>query len=414
MQQFMYRYFHPIIQPIKLSTCYGAGKFLRLALVFLKPLRLKLLHLKLLHLKRVLQPVAVALVGALLGALTSTVSIAVSATTFAIPPDGSSVVGRIRVITPGAHNTLLDIARHFDLGYHEITWANPDVDPWVPGAATPVVIPTQFILPPKPWLGIVVNIPQRRLYYFPPATDSAPQVMTLPVSIAREGWSTPLGNTTVIAKYKDPAWFVPKSIREEKIREGEIDFPTYFPPGPDNPMGMLAVRIGFDGIFIHGTNRPWGVGMRTSHGCLHLYPEDALTLFPLMKPGIPVRVINTPFMAGTDAGQLLITSYESVPEYPTSNDDFTQAVLALEPYLLPGIEVIGEPYEVDWDRLQTLLGRNVVIPTPVNLGSPPPEQLLTGIAVEPYIRTPYGEDANNASPPAARQTQPASNGAIHQ
>ncbi len=314
------------------------------------------------------------------------------------------MVGQIHKVTPGEDNTLLDIARHYDLGYHEITWANPSVDPWVPDADTPIIIPTQFILPPPPWQGIVVNIPQRRLYYFYSAPEGTPKVLTLPISIAREGWSTPLGQTTVIAKYKDPAWFVPKSIRAEQIREGEIDFPTYFPPGPDNPMGMLAIRIGFDGIFIHGTNRPWGVGMRTSHGCLHLYPEDALTLFPLMKPGIPVRVINNPFMVGVDLGRLLVTHYPVVAEYPSTSDPFTRAVMALEPYLVPGIAPgetgISEPFDIDWERLQKIVDENVVVPTPVNLGTPEPHQLLRDVEVTPYTQQPYGLDANNALPPA--------------
>ncbi len=339
------------------------------------------------------------------------------AATFDMPHAGTTIVGEIRRVTPGEDNTLLDIARHYDLGYHEITWANPDVDPWVPAADTPIVIPTQFILPPPPWQGIVVNIPQRRLYYFYSEPEGRARVMTLPVSIAREGWSTPLGSTTVIAKYKDPAWFVPKSIREEQLREGEIDFPTYFPPGPDNPMGMLAIKIGFDGIFIHGTNRPWGVGMRTSHGCLHLYPEDAQTLFPLMKPGIPVRVINNPFMVGIDAGQLLVTHYSAVAEYPAASDPLTQAITALEPYLVagivsemaPGYPGTSEPFDIDWNRLQSVVDTNVVVPTAVNLGAPSPAQLLQEIEVQPYTQQPYGLDANNAAPPERASAESRSN-----
>ncbi len=345
-------------------------------------------------------------------ALGFSTSAPVLATTFDLPPAGTTVVGQILRVRPGEENTLLDIARHYDLGYHEITWANPGVDPWVPDAHKPIVIPTQFILPPPPWQGIVVNIPQRRLYYFFTESGTA-RVITLPVSIAREGWSTPLGETTVIAKYKDPAWFVPKSIRDEQIREGEIDFPTYFPPGPDNPMGMLAIRIGFDGIFIHGTNRPWGVGMRTSHGCLHLYPEDALTLFPLMKPGIPVRVINNPFIVGVDAGRLLVTHYPAVAEYPSPSDPFTRAITTLEPYLVAGIAPgdtgIMEPFDIDWDRLQTVVDNNVVVPTAVNLGTPAPDQLLQQVEVRPYTQQPYGLDANNAVPPVRADANRMSN-----
>ena len=224
-----------------------------------------------------------------------TVAVSAQAATFALPADGNTIVGHVRVVTDIGKNTLFDIMRHFDLGYEEIVAANPGVSVWVPGQHQKIVAPTEFILPPKPWVGIVINVPQRRLYYFPkPKKGEAPQVMTFPLSIFRPGWPTPLGRTRIIAKYRDPNWIVPKSIQEEHRKEGESQFPSYFPPGPDNPMGMLAMQTGFPEIFIHGTSEPWGVGMRTSHGCFHLYPEDAAQLFPALPVGTPVRIINEP------------------------------------------------------------------------------------------------------------------------
>ncbi len=220
---------------------------------------------------------------------------ATRAATFALPTDGSNMVGEIRVVTlADPRNTLLDIGRHFDLGYNEITAANPGVSVWMPGAGTRIVVPTEFILPPKPWVGIVVDVPQRRLYYFPTPRPGEPaRVITFPVGIARPGWPTPLGSTRIIAKYKDPSWIVPKDILQEHHQEGDARFPSYFPPGPGNPMGMLAMQTGFPAIFIHGTNRPWGVGMEVSHGCVHLYPEDAADLFPRLPVGTPVRVARS-------------------------------------------------------------------------------------------------------------------------
>lgn len=334
------------------------------------------------------------------------------AETFTLPTDGSTVVGQPRIIIPTQENTLLDIARQTDVGYHEITWANPGVDVWLPEKNVKVIVPSQYILPPKPWTGIVLNISQRRLFYFPaPAKGQPAKVITFPVSIAREGWSTPLGMTKVVAKHKDPAWFVPKSIQAEHKAAGEGEFPEYFPPGPDNPMGMLAIQLGFQSIFIHGTNRPWGVGLRTSHGCLHLYPEDAALIFPQMNANIPVRVIDEPVVAGVINGQLHVTTFEPVEEYGTTRNLMTRAALALAPYLQssvvpkPDPKTVKKPvampvaYEVDWNKVLTATRQFQVIPVSVDPKGRSLQQVLDDIAPDLYDYPPYGIDANDASMP---------------
>lgn len=333
----------------------------------------------------------------------------VHANTFTLPDDGSTVVGTPKIVLPTRENTLLDIARQLDVGYHEITWANPGIDVWLPEKNAKVIIPTQFILPPKPWTGIVLNISQRRLFYFPaPAKGEKAKVITFPVSIAREGWSTPLGTTKVIAKHKDPAWFVPKSIQKEHKESGEGEFPEYFPPGPDNPMGMLAIQLGFQSIFIHGTNRPWGVGMRTSHGCLHLYPEDAAAIFPLVNKNTPVRVIDEPIVVGVLQGQLYMASYEPVAEYGTSKDLMSRASVALNPYLEP-VQTTNtnakkqiqqqNVYTVDWKKVKKITRQNSVIPTSIAPAGKSLEEVLNTIAPDLYDYPPYGVDANDASLP---------------
>lgn len=317
-----------------------------------------------------------------------------------LPADGSMIVGKIHVVIPTHENTLLDIARHYDLGHHEITWANPDVNIWMPGENARVIVPTQYILPPKPWKGIVVNISQRRLFYFPTAKKGeTPQVITFPISIAREGWSTPLGETKLVAKHKDPSWFVPKSIQTEHKQEGETEFPEYFPPGPDNPMGMLAMQTGFNGIYIHGTNRPWGVGMRTSHGCLHLYPEDAAILFPLVSAGMPVRVIDAPFVVGVQGNQLLMASYEPVAEYGATRNLYTRAVLALVPYIQPDPKATSATVDVAWDRVQKVVDKKTLVPISVSPGGASMDDIISSTPPEPYDFPPYGVDANDASLP---------------
>lgn len=325
-------------------------------------------------------------------------STAASCATFTLPTDGSTVVGQIRRIIPTAENTLLDLARYFDIGYEEMVLANPGISVWTPGESTEVVVPRQFILPPRPWKGIVINIPQRRLYFFPPARKGQPrQVVTYPVSIAREGWSTPLGTTLVTAKYRDPAWLVPQRIRNERLREGEGNMPEYFPPGPDNPMGMHAVATGFKAIFIHGTNRPWGVGMRTSHGCLHLYPEDAEEFFSKVGSGTPVRIINEPFLVGNDSGRWVMASYPPVHEYPTIPSPLTRA------FELVGAKLYDKASppqgEVAWARVQQLVDAPNVVPLAIGLGQPELSEWLDSLPVERYGSRPYGIEANNARLP---------------
>jgi len=319
--------------------------------------------------------------------------------TFLLPEDGSNIVGQIRVVTDDSRNTLLDIARHFDLGYDEITVANPGVSIWVPGDGTRIVVPTEFILPPRPWTGIVINIPQRRLYYFPRHKAKEPAtVVTFPIGIARPGWPTPLGKTRIIGKYKDPAWFVPKTIQAEHHQQGEHDFPDYFPPGPDNPMGMLAIETGFSQIYIHGTNRPWGVGMQVSHGCLHLYPENAAYLFPELPIGTPVRIINDPVLVGYRNHTLYLSVSKPVDEYPDDQDSL----------LIRAIDAVSlsrnqDWPQIDWDRVRQVVNAKRIMPVPVSVGAPGLDQLIDAIKPEKYAYEPYGIDANDAAPPPNTQ-----------
>lgn len=324
-----------------------------------------------------------------------------SAAVFPMPPPGSNMVGTLQVVTiANPESTLLDIARHFDLGYHEITAANPAVSAWVPKVGTRIIVPTEFILPPGPYEGIVVNIPQRRLFYFTGKSHDKPtQVITFPVSISRAGWSTPLGKTRIVAKYRDPSWIVPDSIQEEHLHEGETDYPSYFPPGPDNPMGMLALETGFPMIFIHGTNKPWGVGMRTSHGCLHLYPEDAAYLFPRVKSGTPVRIIDQPHTIGVRDGVLYMGSSEPVSEYPNELSTANRAVAALFPYTGQNAVNTLAHFEIDWPRVFTVATAHRYLPLPISRNAPDQEHILESISAEPYVYKPYDSAANNAAPP---------------
>ncbi|MGL6070133.1 L,D-transpeptidase family protein, partial [Craterilacuibacter sp.] len=271
---------------------------------------------------------------------------------FDLPDNGDTVVGAPQVVTIEAEgNSLFDLARHYGTGFMEITLANPGVNVWTPAANARVVLPTQYVLPPTPWQGVVVNIPQRRLFYFLPDKKGQPrQVYTVPLGIAREGWSTPLGETKLVAKIQDPGWTPPDSIKAEHFeRDGEV-LPNYVPPGEDNPMGMLALQTGFKSIFIHGTNKPWGLGTRASHGCLHLYPENAAELVKLLPRGVPIRIINAPLMAGVLDGKPVMVSYPQVDEYEQPAPDRAQAQA-----LLDALPDAGERGNISSKRLDAVL-----------------------------------------------------------
>jgi L,D-transpeptidase ErfK/SrfK len=334
-------------------------------------------------------------------ALLSLASASARGASFPLPVDGGTLVGEIRVVRlEDARNTLLDVARHYDLGYDEIVAANPRTPVWLPGAGARVVVPTEFVLPPRPWTGVVVNIPRRRLYYFPdPAPGRPRRVVTFPIGIAQSGWPTPLGRTRIIAKYKDPSWIVPEDILQQHQQQGEPDFPTYFPPGPDNPMGMLAMQTGFPEIFIHGTNRPWGVGMRVSHGCLHLYPEDAAYLFARLRVGTPVRIVNDPLAVGARKGRLYLSASPPVADYPGAPDFLTRAVLAVVQY--EGAHG-GVHDPVDWNRVLHAAQAKRYAPAPLSPPANPLDVALAPQAETAYRFAPYGVDANDAAVPALR------------
>jgi L,D-transpeptidase ErfK/SrfK len=232
---------------------------------------------------------------------------------FAIAPD-SDVVGEVQVIRAHYEDTFTDIARAYDLGYDELVQANPGVDPWLPGAGTRIVLPTQFILPDAPREGIVLNIGTKRIFYYPKvATGESPVVITHPVGIGREGWGTPIGSTTVVSKVRDPVWTVPASIRKEHADAGD-PLPARVPAGPDNPLGAYALRLGFPSYLIHGTNKPSGIGMRVSHGCVQLFPEDIESLFSQVPVGTRVQIVNQPQLLGWDAGNLYLEVHPALED----------------------------------------------------------------------------------------------------
>jgi L,D-transpeptidase ErfK/SrfK len=214
--------------------------------------------------------------------------------TYRLADDGDGVIGRAFYVKARHEDTLLDIARQNGLGYDEMKHANPGVDMWVPGDGANVLVPTQYVLPKAPRRGVVLNLAEKRLYYYPPR---AGEVVTYAISIGREGWSTPLGSFHIVRKDLDPAWYPPASIRQEHAADGR-PLPRVVPAGPDNPLGRHALRLSAKGYLIHGTNKPWGLGMEVSHGCIRMYPEDIERLFPQVSVKTPVTIVDQPYKVG--------------------------------------------------------------------------------------------------------------------
>ncbi len=256
-------------------------------------------------------PVAVA---ALAGLIAGWAPFPVLATVYTLDSPDQLVDGADQSVTTDYEDTLYDLARTYSLGSEELIRVNPSVDPWLPGADKQLLIPGRHILPPGPHEGIIVNLPEHRLYYFPkPKRAARQQVITYPVSIGKMDWRTPLGVTHVIAKEKNPVWIPPESVRAEHAADGD-PLPARVPPGPDNPLGAFAMRLaaGNGTYLIHGTNNPIAVGLAVTHGCIRMYPEDVAALFPLIPVGTPVRIINDPVKVAWVDGELLLEAHPPV------------------------------------------------------------------------------------------------------
>jgi L,D-transpeptidase ErfK/SrfK len=282
-----------------------------------------------------------------------------NAATFELPAAGDAVIGDLQKYTARYEDTLIDIARLHSLGFNEIRHANPKVDTWLPGEGTEVVLPKRFLLPDAPREGIVINVAEMRLYYYPKAgAGEQPQVITYPMSIGRNDWQTPLGATEITAKVKDPVWYPPESVRKEHAAEGDV-LPKVVPPGPDNPLGKYALRLGLASYLIHGTNKPFGIGMQVTHGCMRLYPEDIGALYNAVPVGTPVRIVNQPYKAGWYRDELYLEVHVRL------SGEIDGAV---PQNLTPVVEQLVAAtqgragYIVDWDKVQRIVDEHSGIP----------------------------------------------------
>jgi L,D-transpeptidase ErfK/SrfK len=247
--------------------------------------------------------------------------------------EGDEVFGELKVIEARHEDTFVGLARTYNVGYEELRQANPGVDEWLPGEGTKITIPSLYVLPRAPHRGIVVNVAELRMYYFPESSGPLPEgvppgsrkVITHPISIGRMDWSTPLGTTTVTGKVANPSWYPPQSIRDEHAARNDV-LPRVVPPGPDNPLGKHAMRLGLPGYLIHGTNKPSGVGMRVTHGCVRMFPEDIEALYKTVPNGTTVNIVNQPVKLGWTAdGRLFVESHPVVHESNVDGENVESA-----------------------------------------------------------------------------------------
>jgi L,D-transpeptidase ErfK/SrfK len=328
------------------------------------------------------------------------------ATVYTLSSKDATVVGEDQTVETVYTDTLYDLARKYSLGSEELIRVNPGVDPWLPGAGRKLIVPGRHILPPGPREGIVVNLPEHRLYYYPKPKRGGPiEVITYPVSIGKMDWRTPLGTTHVIQKQKNPVWYPPESVRKEHAEAGD-PLPASVPSGPDNPLGLFAMRLaaGNGTYLIHGTNNPIAVGLAVTHGCIRMYPDDVAALFPLIAVGTQVRLINQPVKVAWVDGELLLEAHPPVDaqgqSFEPNIDQFAEMLRA----------AVGDTtVAINWDYAREVLHKaDGVIATVALAADDPnaPQPASASPAAEPGSASPAREPASASPAPEPAPVAP--------
>ncbi len=259
------------------------------------------------------------------------------------------VLGLVGGRTIEKGESLIEMAREHNVGFNAIAAANPGVDAFVPTPGAVVTIPTAWILPRARTPGtVVVNLSEMRLYAFPRAPGPP---LTFAVGVGMEGWETPLGTFTVVKKTENPAWYPPASIRRENP-----ELPARVPPGPENPLGTHALRLSLGSILIHGTDQPYGVGRKASHGCIRLYPEDIPRLYEQVPLKTRVAMVREPVKVGVRDGRVFVEVHDD----PDAHLDVRSEAKRL-------LSARGLSAHVDSARLQAALDEHRGFPVDVSL-----------------------------------------------
>ncbi len=285
------------------------------------------------------------------------------AETFVLPPADVDLVGSVKVVYSRFEDTVLDIARNNGLGYDQLINSNPGIGPRFPGEGTPIVLPTRYVLPNTPREGLTLNVSELRIYYYPKVEPGQkPVVIVYPVSVGRMDWRTPMGKTSVVRKVKDPSWYPTASIKAEHARDGD-PLPDVIPGGsPENPLGGYALYLGIPGYLIHGTDerKSFGIGMRVTHGCVRMYPENIEQLYNIVPVGTPVYLIDQPVKAGWLGNTLYLEVHTILGEEdePVRKVSVQEALKIINAKIKPGTPV-------DMEAVELVVEQGSGIPVPV-------------------------------------------------
>ena len=276
--------------------------------------------------------------------------------------DERTVIGALATYVVQQGDTMLDVGRHYDLGYNEMTGANPGVEPWLPPPGEVLLIPTEFVLPESRYEGIVVNIPEMRLYYFHGGGRRGEGVMvtTYPVGLGRDDWRTPTGTFKVRGKTENPTWVIPESIRAEHIKDRGDDRKEIAGGDPENPLGLYRLELTLPLYQLHGSNMPWGVGMQVSHGCIRLYNEDIVLLFHEVRVGTPGEFLYQPVKMGLRDGVIYVEVHPDIYGLRSNLEADAEAILSRR----------GWGDRVDRTRLRQALAQQSGLPLAISVDRP--------------------------------------------
>ena len=271
-----------------------------------------------------------------------------------VPSKGElpGLIGELQTTRVAKGETLLDVARSADLGYQQVQDANSSVDEWVPEPGAKIALPSRWILPRSRYRGIVINLPEMRLYLFPEKTTPGGEVevQTWPIGIGMDDTPSPIRSFTIRTKEANPTWVVPDSILKTRDDKRRV-----IPPGPDNPLGAYRMRLSYDIYAIHGTDTPWAVGRLTTHGCIRLYPEDIPVLFDAVHIGTEGEIVYQPVKLGEEKGRI----------YAEVHSDVYDKLKDLDRYAASVVQSAGVSDRVDAAKLRAAVAEKRGIPVDV-------------------------------------------------
>jgi L,D-transpeptidase ErfK/SrfK len=274
---------------------------------------------------------------------------------YPMPHQGNDIIGHIFTVQIQQGGSLDKLCKKYEVSFHELLEANPKIHPKRLRLGDSIVIPTEFILP-KYRQGIVINIPELRLYYFTPDGN---YVFTTPVGLGRSGWRTPTMVTKIYSKVKNPTWHVPEEIINEAAKHG-IFLPDNVPPGPDNPLGKYALYLARNGFLIHGTNDTNSVGKYFSSGCIRLYNNAIKSLYDMVTTGTKVYILHHANKAGWLNGRLYLESH-----VPVSNTEPASNLNTQDPMAVIEAEAAKHSVHIDWATVKHIAKQQLGVPEQV-------------------------------------------------